>query len=95
MTRPADEHHGVLVLSCQDAPGIVHAVSGLLVDQQCTIVESHQFDSPVSGTLPTFSKRPSVSHPDRSRAMNAFVSCGVHQTCASGLPRSWRLSMYV
>ena len=49
MTRPADGQHGVLVLSCQDAPGIVHAVSGLLVQEQCTIVESHQFDSPVSG----------------------------------------------
>jgi formyltetrahydrofolate deformylase len=49
MTRAAAAAHGVLVLSCQDAPGIVHAVSGLLVQQQCTIVESHQFDSPSSG----------------------------------------------
>ena len=45
MTRPADAQHGVLVLSCPDGPGIVHAVSGLLVDQRCTIVESHQFHS--------------------------------------------------
>ena len=49
MTRPAEGQHGVLVLSCQDAPGIVHAVSGLLVQEQCTIVESHQFDSPTTG----------------------------------------------
>ena len=49
MTRPADAQHGVLVLSCQDAPGIVHAVSGLLVQERCTIVESHQFDSLTSG----------------------------------------------
>jgi formyltetrahydrofolate deformylase len=49
MTRPADGQHGILVLSCQDAPGIVHAVSGLLVQEQCTIVESHQFDSLSSG----------------------------------------------
>jgi formyltetrahydrofolate deformylase len=49
MTRPADSQHGVLVLSCQDAPGIVHAVSGLLVQERCTIVESHQFDSLTSG----------------------------------------------
>src|SRR3954470_21704340 len=48
MTRPAGEH-GVLVLSCQDTPGIVHAVSGLLVQERCTIVESHQFDSLSSG----------------------------------------------
>jgi formyltetrahydrofolate deformylase len=49
MTRPADAQHGVLVLSCKDAPGIVHAVSGLLVQELCTIVESHQFDSLTSG----------------------------------------------
>ena len=49
MTRPADGQHGVLVLSCEDAPGIVHAVSGLLVEERCTIVESHQFDSLTSG----------------------------------------------
>ena len=49
MTRPVDAQHGVLVLSCEDAPGIVHAVSGLLVDERCTIVESHQFDSLTSG----------------------------------------------
>jgi formyltetrahydrofolate deformylase len=49
MTRPADGQHGILVLSCEDAPGIVHAVSGLLVQQGCTIVESHQFDSLSSG----------------------------------------------
>lgn len=45
MTRLAEAQHGVLVLSCKDAPGIVHAVSGLLVDQRCPIVESHQFHS--------------------------------------------------
>ncbi|CCH88282.1 Formyltetrahydrofolate deformylase (Formyl-FH(4) hydrolase) [Modestobacter italicus] len=49
MTRPADGQHGILVLSCVDAPGIVHAVSGLLVQEKCTIVESHQFDSLSSG----------------------------------------------
>ena len=49
MTRPAEAQRGVLVLSCQDAPGIVHAVSGLLVDERCTIVESHQFHSDTSG----------------------------------------------
>jgi formyltetrahydrofolate deformylase len=61
MTRPADAHHGVLVLSCQDAPGIVHAVSGLLVQERCTIVESHQFDSPVSGM---FFMRVEFAHTD-------------------------------
>jgi formyltetrahydrofolate deformylase len=45
MTGPADAPHGVLVLSCQDAPGIVHAVSGLLLGEGCTIVESNQFNN--------------------------------------------------
>src|SRR5690348_12790167 len=63
MTRPADEHHGVLVLSCQDAPGIVHAVSGLLVQERCTIVESHQFDSLTSGM---FYMRVEFAHVDGS-----------------------------
>jgi formyltetrahydrofolate deformylase len=49
MTRLAGAQHGVLVLSCQDAPGIVHAVSGFLMREHCTILESHQFDSPTSG----------------------------------------------
>jgi formyltetrahydrofolate deformylase len=49
MTSLADAQHGVLMLSCEDAPGIVHAVSGLLMAEHCTIVESHQFDSPSSG----------------------------------------------
>ena len=31
MAVAADEHHGVLVLSCEDAPGIVHAVSGYVL----------------------------------------------------------------
>jgi formyltetrahydrofolate deformylase len=33
----------VLTLSCDDTIGIVHAVSGFLVDHQCTIVDSAQF----------------------------------------------------
>jgi formyltetrahydrofolate deformylase len=36
---------GVLLLSCPDTPGIVHAVSGLLVDAGCTILTSQQFGS--------------------------------------------------
>lgn len=41
--------HCVLTLSCPDVPGIVHAVSGFLVDQGCTIVTSQQFGDPDSG----------------------------------------------
>src|SRR3954466_6649531 len=63
MTRPADAQHGVLVLSCEDTPGIVHAVSGLLVQEQCTTVESHQFDSLSSGM---FYMRVEFAHVDGS-----------------------------
>jgi formyltetrahydrofolate deformylase len=63
MTRPADAQHGVLVLSCQDQPGIVHAVSGVLVQEGCTILESHQFDSPTSGM---FFMRVEFAHADGS-----------------------------
>jgi formyltetrahydrofolate deformylase len=61
--RPADAQHGVLVLSCQDAPGIVHSVSEVLVQEQCTIVESHQFDSLTSGM---FYMRVEFAHVDGS-----------------------------
>jgi formyltetrahydrofolate deformylase len=33
----------VLTLSCRDAPGIVHAVSGFLLDAGCNIVDAQQF----------------------------------------------------
>jgi formyltetrahydrofolate deformylase len=35
-----------LTLSCEDTIGIVHAVSGFLVDQACNIVDSAQFGDP-------------------------------------------------
>ena len=39
----------VLVLSCPDRPGIVHAVSGFLVERGGNIVESQQFGDRLSG----------------------------------------------
>ncbi|UQB93112.1 MULTISPECIES: formyltetrahydrofolate deformylase [Mycobacterium] len=39
----------VLSLSCADVPGIVHAVTGLLLDHDANIVESQQFGDPDSG----------------------------------------------
>ena len=39
----------VLILSCPDRPGIVHAVSGFLVEHGGNIVESQQFGDPLSG----------------------------------------------
>ncbi|WP_181782921.1 formyltetrahydrofolate deformylase [Pseudonocardia pini] len=51
MTPPLGAQHGALLLSCPDAPGIVHAVTELLVQERCTIVQSQQFGSATSGTF--------------------------------------------
>ncbi|RTL67735.1 MAG: formyltetrahydrofolate deformylase [Pseudonocardiaceae bacterium] len=53
----------VLLLSCPDAPGIVFAVSELLVRERCTIVQSQQFGSATSGT---FFMRVEFAHVDGS-----------------------------
>ena len=37
---------GILTLSCPDRPGLVHAVSGYLMEQRVNIVESAQFGDP-------------------------------------------------
>ena len=88
MTRPADSQHGVLVLSCRDAPGIVHAVSGVLVDERCTIVESHQFDSLISSM---FYMRVEFAHVDG--ALLDFTSLSqAFQPIAERFDMTWRMA---
>ena len=87
MTRPADAQHGVLVLSCKDAPGIVHAVSGLLVQEKCTIVESHQFDSLTSGM---FYMRVEFAHVDGS-PLDFPALCRAFEETAERFGMNWRL----
>ena len=41
----------VLTLSCTNQPGIVHAVTSVLVDGGCDITEHQQFDDSVRGRL--------------------------------------------
>ncbi|MBG6084036.1 formyltetrahydrofolate deformylase [Zhihengliuella flava] len=41
----------IVTLSCADQPGIVHAVSGALLQTGCNITESQQFESPETGTF--------------------------------------------
>ena len=41
----------VLTLSCTNQPGIVHAVTSVLVDGGCDITEHQQFDDSVHGRL--------------------------------------------
>ena len=88
MTRPADAQHGVLVLSCQDAPGIVHAVSGLLLDERCTIVESHQFDSLTSGM---FYMRVEFAHVDGS-PLDFGRLCAAFEPIAARFAMNWRMA---
>ncbi|WP_125611346.1 formyltetrahydrofolate deformylase [Specibacter cremeus] len=44
-------HGFVLTLSCADQPGIVHAVSGALLEAGCNITDSQQFGSRDTGTF--------------------------------------------
>ena len=87
MTRPIDAQHGVLVLSCQDAPGIVHAVSGILVQERCSIVESHQFDSLTSGM---FYMRVEFAHVDGS-PLDFPALCSAFEETAQKFGMTWRL----
>ncbi len=50
MLPEADHSHYVLTLACPDRPGIVYAVSGLLVQHSGNILESQQFEDPAAGT---------------------------------------------
>ncbi|HLU54874.1 MAG TPA: formyltetrahydrofolate deformylase [Pseudonocardia sp.] len=51
MNRPEPGREYVLTLSCPDRLGIVHAVSGFLLQQESNILESQQFSDPTSGTF--------------------------------------------
>ncbi|KAF2106108.1 formyl transferase [Lophiotrema nucula] len=48
-TRVIDDHY--LTLSCPDKPGIVHAVTGLLAQNNLNIVDLQQFSDPASQTF--------------------------------------------
>ncbi|MET4002861.1 formyltetrahydrofolate deformylase [Arthrobacter sp. UYCu511] len=50
-STPASTHGYVLTLSCADQPGIVHAVSGSLLDAGCNITDSQQYGNPDTGTF--------------------------------------------
>ncbi|GHG49076.1 formyltetrahydrofolate deformylase [Sinomonas cellulolyticus] len=46
-----DRNTFIVTLSCPDRPGIVHAVSGALLEAGCNIAESRQYESPDTGTF--------------------------------------------
>ncbi|PPL15992.1 MULTISPECIES: formyltetrahydrofolate deformylase [Microterricola] len=49
LTPPPAQHHWVLTLICVDGPGIVHAISGAVVQAGGNITESQQFASNDTG----------------------------------------------
>lgn len=49
VTNPSAQNNFVLTLQCPDRPGIVHAVSGFLVEQSANIVSSQQYGDPETG----------------------------------------------
>ena len=44
-------NHWILTIVCEDKPGIVHAISGAIVEAQGNITESQQFSSDDTGTF--------------------------------------------
>ena len=43
LPRPATTVEHVLTLDCRESPGIVHAVSGFLLEHGCDIIDNQQF----------------------------------------------------
>jgi formyltetrahydrofolate deformylase len=58
----------VLTLSCEDTIGIVHAVSGFLVDHGCNIIDSAQFGDPDTNR---FFMRVAFAHPQPAEDLRA------------------------
>lgn len=48
---PAESTHWILTLVCEDKPGIVHAITGAIVEAAGNITESQQFSSDDTGTF--------------------------------------------
>jgi formyltetrahydrofolate deformylase len=48
-TAPAPGTEYVLTVSCAERPGLIHAVSGFLVDHDANVIESKQFDDRQAG----------------------------------------------
>src|SRR5687768_5853284 len=61
-----------LTLSCQERPGIVHAVSSFLFEHGCDIVEHQQFDDALRGQLFLRTAFVSAEDTDADRLSGAF-----------------------
>ncbi|MGI5164604.1 formyltetrahydrofolate deformylase [Spirillospora sp. CA-253888] len=75
----------VLTLSCPDRPGIVAAVSGLLAERGCNILESQQFSDRDSGTFFMRVQFAGLPDTDEDELRGSFAALG------SELGLDWRL----
>ncbi|MFI6521940.1 formyltetrahydrofolate deformylase [Spirillospora sp. NPDC050679] len=75
----------VLTLSCPDRPGIVAAVSGLLAERGCNILESQQFSDRDSGTFFMRVQFAALPDTDEDELRGSFAALG------SELGLDWRL----
>jgi formyltetrahydrofolate deformylase len=75
----------VLTLSCPDRPGIVHAVSGVLVECGGNITESQQFGDPGTGIFHMRVQVDTAAEQERLRAAFAVV--------AERFSMTWRLDV--
>ncbi len=63
--------HFVLTLVCEDRPGVVHAISGAIVQAQGNITESHQFTSEDTGR---FFMRLQIESPSNQAEFEAKIT---------------------
>ncbi|HPG75025.1 MAG TPA: formyltetrahydrofolate deformylase [Rhodoglobus sp.] len=74
MTDAAATTHWILTLVCEDRPGIVHAISGAIVEASGNITESQQFSSDDTGTFFMRLQVESAASRDRFEAALAPVT---------------------
>jgi formyltetrahydrofolate deformylase len=67
-------HPFTLTLSCQERPGIVHAVSSFLFEHGCDIVEHQQFDDALRGHLFLRTAFVCAGDTDAGRLSTAFAA---------------------
>ena len=74
MTDAAATTHWILTLVCEDRPGIVHAISGAIVEASGNITESQQFSSDDTGRFFMRLQVESAASRDRFEAAHAPVT---------------------
>src|SRR5437868_3139081 len=85
---PSDARCRLRAAPMPEAPGIVHSIADVLVQEKCAIVESHQFDSLTSGM---FYMRVEFAHVDGSPLDLPRLRAAFEETTRR-FGMSWRLA---